>query len=120
MKKIYLLCLVIAFTSTAVLAQDYSSYEIAKMYQKDKDYVLSYKHLLIFEYTNYAILHKSVNNELLRQLEKEISDFESYLKQNETDCSIDIKKYRGFSDDQVDSAFQNRKRPKKLIDLKLE
>ena len=83
---------------------DYSSLELAKVYQKEKNYVFAYKHLLIFKFTNLERLMKPQNKSVLVTLDKNIEEFEQLLKQNIS--WYDIKRSRGFSDKAMDSTFK--------------
>jgi hypothetical protein len=115
-----LLFVVICLAAKAGVAQDYSSYDIALKYQNDENYIMAYKHLLIFEYSNYAMLHQAANSKSLRQLEKQISEYEEFLKESVSNCSLSIKSFRGFTDGQIDSLFSRRRKPLIIQPLRLE
>lgn len=104
----FLLCFNIsAFSQTP----DYSSYEISKKYKKDNNFILAYKHLLIFKFSNIERLNKPENAEALKKLDLQIKELEEHLMQNY--AWYDIKKSRGFSDKQLDSTLKNQS--KKII-----
>ena len=85
---------------------DYSSYDISKTYFKDKNYLFAYKYLIIFKFTNLQLLTQSVNKDALSQLDRQIGQMEDYIRQNVG--WIDLKRARGFSDHQVDSALKDQ------------
>lgn len=96
---------------------DYSSYEIAKKYRKENNFVLAYKHLIIFKFSNIDKLNEPKNAETLTKLEKQISEVEDYLKQNI--AWYEIKKSRGFSDKKLDSLFKNQATEIQLESIKI-
>jgi hypothetical protein len=97
---------------------DYSSYNIARQYQKDKNFLLSYKYLIIFKYVNLERLQKSVNQNALIQLDNQIGQLENYLSEKE--ALIDIKNARGFTDHQLDSLFKVQKKELIFKEIKLD
>lgn len=87
-------------------AVDYSNYGIAKDYIKHNSFILGYKNLLIFKYTNLTRLNKPENVNALSRINKQIEDVEDYLSQNYS--WYDIKKSRGWSDVKLDSTLKNQ------------
>jgi hypothetical protein len=105
-----MLIVIMQFASTRSAAQDYSSYEIAKKFQREHNYVMTYRYLLIFKYSNLDLLQKPANKNTLMALEAKISEFEDFLSQAIALSTIDLTKIRGFSDHQIDSARNTRMR----------
>lgn len=83
---------------------DYSSYEIAKKYQRDNNILMVYKHLIIFKYANINLLNKQENRESLKALDSQIRKVEDYLQQDAR-WAITKKNY-GFTNAQLDSAIK--------------
>lgn len=96
----------IFYTSSS--AQDYSGYEIAKKYNKEHNYLLTYKYLVIFKTTNLGRLNKSENAESLRALDAQISKLEDLLSQNIN--WYQLKKVRGWSDIVLLDSLKTRNR----------
>jgi hypothetical protein len=80
---------------------DFSSYEIAKKYQNDKNYLFAYKHLLIFKFTNLDRLIRPENKNSYSTINKQIAEFEGILQQDI--IGYDEIKARGFTKPQFDS-----------------
>jgi hypothetical protein len=104
--------------SASCQSPDYSSYEIAKKYKKDNNFVLAYKHLLIFKFSNIERFNKPENSNALNQVDTQIKQIEEYLSQNY--AWYDIKKSRGFSDKQLDSTLKNQGRHIKFDDIAIQ
>lgn len=100
---LFLLVFVLTGLSKPKDDPDYSSYERAQTYHKNKQYVLAYKYLIIFKYTNLGKLSRPENKDALEQLDSEITDMETYLSQ----CTVLIRlsRARGFTPAEVDSAI---------------
>jgi hypothetical protein len=87
-------------------AQDYSSYNIAKKFLGERDYLKAYKYMIIFEYSNMDRLQKIENAAALKNIEKQISQLEEYLTSNVSWYVIKISK--GWTDQQVKDSTQNK------------
>jgi hypothetical protein len=121
--KIYAIIIsvsVLLMYSAIVVGQevDYSSYEIAKKYQRDGNSLFAYKHLLIFKYSNLERLRKPENRPTLKTLDNKIEEYENLLQQNVS--WFEVKKYRGFSDVELDSALNTKLKKITLENIKVQ
>src|ERR1700723_654264 len=112
-KQIYIFLVLIScflFSEKALSqeAVDYSNYNLAKDYIKQNNFILGYKNLLIFKYTNLARLNRPENAGALNKVNKQLEDIEDYLSQNYSWYSV--KKARGWSDEKLDSTLKNQGR----------
>ncbi|BAU53264.1 hypothetical protein [Mucilaginibacter gotjawali] len=85
---------------------DYGGLNMARQAVNDKNYILAYKYLIIFKYTNLQRLKSNENTDCLAKLNNQIDQIEEYLLQNYS--LLDVKKIRGFSETQIDSTFKAR------------
>ncbi|MFB9844013.1 hypothetical protein [Mucilaginibacter ginsenosidivorans] len=83
---------------------DYGGLNMARQCIKQNNYVLAYKYLIIFKYSNLQRLQTKENSENLTKLEKQINEIEAYLLENYS--WVDEIKIRGFKDAQIDSTLQ--------------
>ena len=107
--------LVIGFSARG---QDYSAYRIAKSNYNEHNYLLAYKYLIIFKFTNIDRLNKPDNGATLKALDKEIGDLENLLSQNMNWYSI--KSARGWSDKSLADSLKNAYSGLKLPEIKIE
>jgi hypothetical protein len=117
MKAFLIILFFVTFSASKLFAQatDYSSYEIAKLYNKKRNYVLCYKYLLIFKYSNLTKLQQSSNNIELLKLEGMISQMEGLLLQSSD--FIQTVKVRGFSP--ADSTFKSMDKTITLTNIEI-
>ncbi len=87
---------------------DYSSFEIAKKYQRDNNMLMAYKHLIIFKYTNINLLNRQENFNALKMLDAQIRQVEDYLQQDAR-WYVSKKSY-GFSNAQLDSVLKEQRK----------
>ena len=124
MKPKAVFCIALLFTTSLLFSQkvlsqdvvDYSNYNIAKDYIKQNSFILGFKNLLIFKYTNLNRLNKPENANALNRINKQIEDVEDYLSQNYS--WYDIKKSRGWSDEKLDATLKNQSKNIILNDFK--
>jgi hypothetical protein len=94
---------------------DYTSYNIARQYQKDRNMLFAYKYLIIFKYSNLDILKKTSNYDALVQIDNQIAQLEKYINAVEYRSTS-----RGFTPDQLDSiVIAQRNKVKTFKDIKL-
>jgi hypothetical protein len=114
------LLLLLILTYAIAWGQDDTEYKIAKRYQDNENYLLAYKHLLLFRCANLQYLQRPSNKSQLEQLDNYIEEFEVYLGQRLILSPLVLRKIRGYTDHQLDSAFRDRGKSIKLKDINIK
>ena len=111
LRVIILLALTTIVLSANLHAQNNSSYLLAREYQKNEDYLMAYKCLLIYKYTNLNLLQKPSNSAILNKLDATIQSFENWLALRLILSSATRKKVSGYTDHQLDSLYRKKLPP---------
>jgi len=99
-------------------AQDYSAYNIAKTHLGERNYLLAYKFMLIFKYSNLDRLQKKENAAALNSIDNQISVLEDYLSSNVS--WYVIKQSKGWTDQQIQDSSQNQARAIRLKKITIQ
>jgi hypothetical protein len=89
--------------STSLFGQDQLEYDFARECARNHNYLLAYKHLIIYKYTNLRYFEAPANAGSLRQVDGYIASYEEYLGRQVMLSPTERSKVKGYTPGKADS-----------------